>query len=82
MACPVSVEDGQVKVDPDSMQKEKIYHCIFKNKAILVFKDSQDLLNCYEIEDGDLVEKIRKYGKNSGIERLFEDHISEHNLKN
>ena len=62
MDYPVSVDENGLKLKPEKMEKEKLYHCMFKNKAMLVFKDSQDVLNCYEIEDVDLVEKIRKHG--------------------
>ncbi len=59
MDYPVSADENGVNLKPEKMEKEKLYHCIFKNKAFLVFKDSQDMLNCYEIEQEDLVEKIR-----------------------
>jgi len=49
---------------------------------MLVFKDSQDVLNCYEIEQEDLVEKIRKASNEHDLEKLLEDYLSEQNLKN
>jgi len=64
------------------MEKEKLYHCIFKNKAFLIFKDSQDVLNCYEIEQEDLVEQIRKCDNDAELEKLFQDYIKGKNLKN
>ena len=51
MDYPVSADENGVNFNPDKMEKEKLYHCIFKNKAMLVFKDSQDMMNCYEIEN-------------------------------
>ena len=59
MVYPVSVDENGMNLKPENMEKEKLYHCIFKNKAFLIFKDSQDVLNCYEIEEEPLVEKIR-----------------------
>lgn len=83
MDYPVSINDNGVNLKPEKMEKEKLYHCIFKNKAILIFKDSQDVLNCYEIEEKDLVEKIRKCNNNDDeLEKLFEDYIKGQNLKN
>ncbi len=58
MDYPVSADENGVNLKPEKMEKEKLYHCIFKNKAFLVFKDSQDVMNCYEIEQEDLVEKL------------------------
>ena len=82
MDYPVSVNDDGVNLKPEKMEKEKLYHCIFKNKAFLVFKDSQDVLNCYEIEQEDLVEKIRKSTNDDDLEKLFEDYVKGQDLKN
>ena len=82
MDYPVSVDDNGVNFKPEKMEKEKLYHCIFKNKVMLIFKDSQDVLNCYEIEEEDLVEKIRKCNNDDELEKLFEDYVKGENLKN
>ncbi|MDH5569164.1 MAG: hypothetical protein OEX98_05175 [Nitrosopumilus sp.] len=82
MENPVSADENGINLKPEKMEKEKLYHCIFKNKAMLVFKDSQDVLNCYEIEQEDLVEKIRKASNEHDLEKLLEDYLSEQNLKN
>ena len=75
MEPPISVDENGMNLKPEKMEKEKLYHCIFKNKAMLVFKDSQDVLNCYEIEEQDLVEKIRKCGNDDDLEKLFDDYL-------
>ena len=82
MDYPVSVNEDGVNLKPEKMEKEKLYHCIFKNKAILVFKDSQDVLNCYEIEQEDLVDKIRKSTNDDDLEKLFEGYVKGQDLKN
>jgi len=79
---PVSADENGVNLKPEKMEKEKLYHCIFKNKAFLIFKDSQDMLNCYEIEQEDLVEQIRKCDNDDELEQLFEDYLKGKNLKN
>ncbi len=82
MDYPVSADENGVNLKPEKMEKEKLYHCIFKNKAFLIFKDSQDMLNCYEIEQEDLVEKIRTCDNDDELEKLFEDYMGGKNLKN
>lgn len=82
MDYPLSVDENGVNLKPEKMEKEKLYHCVFKNKAILIFKDSQDMLNCYEIEQEDLVEKIKNCNNNEELERILEDYIEGQNLKN
>jgi len=79
---PVSADENGVNLKPEKMEKEKLYHCIFKNKVFLIFKDSQDMLNCYEIEQEDLVEQIRKCDNDDELEQLFEDYLKGKNLKN
>jgi hypothetical protein len=81
MDYPVSIDENGVNLKPEKMEKEKLYHCIFKNKVILVFKDSQDFLNCYEIEEEDLVNQIKNSNDNE-LEKLLEDYIQGKNLKN
>lgn len=82
MDYPLSVDENGVNLKPEKMEKEKLYHCIFKNKAMLIFKDSQDVLNCYEIEESELVEQIRKCTNGDDLEKLFEEYIKGQNLKN
>jgi len=82
MDYPVSADENGINLKPEKMKKEKLYHCIFKNKAMLVFKDSQDVLNCYEIEQEDLVEKIRQASNENDLEKLLEDYLDGQNLKN
>jgi len=79
---PVSADENGVNLKPEKMEKEKLYHCIFKNKAFLIFKDSQDILNCYEIEQEDLVEQIRVCDNDGELEKLFKDYVKGQNLKN
>ena len=75
MEYPVSVDENGVNMKPEKMEKEHLYHCIFKDKAMLIFKDSQDVLNCYEIEEPDLVEKIKKCVDDADLEPIFEDYL-------
>ncbi len=82
MGYPVSADENGVNLKPEKMEKEKLYHCIFKNKAFLIFKDSQDVLNCYEIEEEDLVAQIQKCTNDNELEKLFEGYIQGQNLKN
>ncbi len=82
MDYPVSADENGVNLKPEKMEKEKLYHCIFKKKVFLIFKDSQDVLNCYEIEQEDLVEQIRKCDNDDELEKLFQDYLKGQNLKN
>ena len=78
----MSIDENGVNFKPEKMEKEKLYHCIFKDKAMLVFKDSQDVMNCYEIEEPVLVEQIKNCGNDNDLEKLFEDYMQGKHLKN
>ena len=86
MPEPVSVNNDGINFNPKLMEKEKLYHCLFNNKIILVYKDQQDFLNCYEIDEPELVEKIMQNIKissqtNEDISSILEQYIEQTNLK-
>ena len=81
MTSPVTVNEDGIKVKPELMEKEKLYHCFFQNKMLIVFKDDQELLNCYEIEEEEIVEKIKANSNQENIEKILEDYIKQKNLK-
>ena len=81
MDYPVTVDENGLNLKPENMEIEKLYHCIFKDKLMLVFKDSQEILNCYEIEEKELVEKI-KSSEDNDVEDLIQNYLNEHKLNN
>ncbi|MFQ5572839.1 MAG: hypothetical protein ACE5EJ_01165 [Nitrosopumilaceae archaeon] len=81
MTNPITAGDDGIKIKPELMEKEKLYHCIFQDKVLLVYKDSQDVLNCYEIEEKELVEKVKQNSGNDSLEKIFEEYIERENLK-
>ncbi len=81
MTNPITTHDNGIKIKPELMEKEKLYHCIFQDKVLLVYKDSQDVLNCYEIEEKELVEKVKQNSDNDSLEKIFDEYIERKNLK-
>ncbi len=75
MEHPISANENGLNLKPEKMEREKLYHCIFKDKAMLVFKDSQDVLNCYEVEEAGLVEQIRKCKTADELEKIFDEYL-------
>lgn len=75
MEHPISANKNGLNLKPEKMEREKLYHCIFKDKAMLVFKDSQDVLNCYEVEETGLVEQIRKCKTADELEKIFDEYL-------
>jgi len=79
---PISVNKEGINIKPEFMIKEHLYHCIFQNKVLLVYKDSQDFLNCYEIEEEILVDKIKNSENDEQVEKILEDYINDDHIKN
>lgn len=82
MDSPLSVGPDGIKIKPELMEREKLYHCLFDEKILLVYKDSQDVLNCYEVEEKELVENVKTISNSDEIEKIFQDYIEKQNLKN
>jgi hypothetical protein len=79
---PIITNDDGIKIRPENMEIEKLYHCIFKKKILLVFKDSQEFLNCYEIEEEELVNQIKNSKNDEEIEKIFENYMQREDIKN
>jgi len=77
---PITVDEKGAKIKPELMEHDKIYHCLFKDKILLFFKDEQDFLNCYEIEEAELVEKIKECKNREDVEPILENFIQKHHL--
>ena len=61
------------------MEIEKLYYCIFQDKVMLFFKDQNELLNCYEIEEKEIVETV-KTSSSEDIEKILQKFIDKENL--
>ena len=79
MDYPVVAEPEGVKLKPELMEIEKLYYCIFQDKIMLFFKDQNELLNCYEIEDKEIVETV-KSSSTEDIENILQKFIDEENV--
>ena len=80
MSYPLLAEKDGIKIKTEQMSPDKLYHCIFQNKVMLVYKDQNEILNCYEIEEEEIVLKVKE-SKNDDIEKILEDYIQKKNLK-
>jgi hypothetical protein len=55
---PVTAESDGVKLKPEKMIINQLYHCLFEDKVFLFYKDEEELLHCYEVENADAVREI------------------------
>jgi hypothetical protein len=57
---PVEIDlENKIKINPESMIIEKLYPIIYDNSVYLFYKDENELINCYEITDKNIIEKVQ-----------------------
>lgn len=78
---PVFTNDDGIKIQPENMENEKLYHCLFQDKVLLFYKDVQGVLNCYEIEEKNLVQKIKEIPNKEEVEKFLEEYVSQNDVK-
>ena len=79
MDYPVVVESEGVKIRSEKMQVDKLYYCIYQEKILLFFKDQNEMLNCYEIAENDIVEEVKK-SQSEDIEKILQQYAEKKNL--
>ena len=80
MSYPLSSGKDGIKIQPDKMEPEILYHCIYQNKIMLIYKDHNEILNCYEIDDDEIISKVKASNKEY-IEKSLEEYIEKENLR-
>lgn len=79
MDYPVSIEKEGIKLKTEQMEVDKLYYCVYQEKVMLFFKDKNELLNCYEIEEKEIVDEV-KQAQSGDIEKILEKYIEKKDL--
>ena len=58
MVYPIIVEKDGIKIKPEEMTVDKMYHCIYDRKVYIFYKDEENLTHCYEVDDTLVVQEI------------------------
>ena len=58
MENPIIVEKDGIKIKPEEMTVDKMYHCIYDSKVYIFYKDEENLTHCYEVDDPLVVQEI------------------------
>ncbi|HET7336826.1 MAG TPA: hypothetical protein VFJ23_02920, partial [Candidatus Nitrosotalea sp.] len=75
----IAVEPEGVKIRSEKMEVDKLYYCIYQEKILLFYKEQNEMLNCYEIAEKDVVEEV-KQSKSEDIEKILQKYIEKKNL--
>ena len=79
MDYPIVVESEGVKIRSEKMEIDKLYYCIYQEKILLFYKEQNEMLNCYEIAEKDVVDEV-KQSQTENIEKLLQEYIKKKNL--
>lgn len=79
MDYPIVVESEGIKIKSEKMEIDKLYYCIYQEKILLFYKEQNDMLNCYEIAEKDVVEEV-KQSQSEEIENILQRYIDKKNL--
>ena len=58
MDYPIIVEKDGIKIKPEEMTVDKMYHCIYDRKVYIFYRDEENLTHCYEVDDPLVVQEI------------------------
>lgn len=72
---PITINHEGIKLKPEIMIKEELYHCIFQNRVFLFYKDNDYIIHCYEVGDPNIITKIRE--NPNSISDIFNEIVKE-----
>lgn len=76
---PIIVESEGVKIRSEKMEVDKLYYCLYQEKILLFYKEQNEMLNCYEITEKDVVDEV-KQSQTEDIEKILQLYIQKNNL--
>ena len=76
---PIVVEPEGVKIRSEKMEVDRLYYCIYQEKILLFYKEQNEMLNCYEITEKDVVEEV-KQSQSGDIEKILQQYVEKKNL--
>lgn len=79
MDYPIVVESEGVKIRSEKMQVDKLYYCLYQEKILLFYKEQNEMLNCYEIAEKEIVDEVKK-SQAEDIEKILQQYVEKNNL--
>jgi hypothetical protein len=76
---PIVVESDGVKIKSEKMEIDKLYYCLYQEKILLFYKEKNEMLNCYEITEKDVIDEV-KQSQSEDIENILQRYIEKKNL--
>ncbi len=74
----ISTKEGII-IKSELIEEDKIYPCIHEGQVFLFFKNRLGLLNCYEVQDQEIADKIIADPNPESIKKLLLSLIESNN---
>ncbi len=72
MSYPIHTSQSKINIRTSDMTTEKLYYCICSGTLFLFYKDKDLLLNCFEVTETDLINKIKNINNKNKIDKILE----------
>ena len=75
--APVESRKEGIIIRNELIEKDKIYTCIHEGRVFLFFKNELGLLNCYEVQDEDVANKIKANPDSESVKKILQELLEE-----
>ena len=58
MEYPLLAEKESIKIRPELMEVDRLYHCVFENAVFIFYKDQDEIIHCYQVDNSDAILEI------------------------
>ena len=55
---PLLAEKEGIKIRPELMEVDRLYHCVFENAVFIFYKDQEEIMLCYQVDNSDATKEI------------------------
>ena len=70
---PLLAEKEGIKIRPELMEVDRLYHCVFENAVFIFYKDQEEIMHCYQVDNSDAIKEIvaRSYKSRGHTHEIF-----------
>jgi hypothetical protein len=55
---PLLAEKEGIKIRHELMEVDRLYHCVFENAVFIFYKDQEEIMHCYQVDNSDAIKEI------------------------
>jgi hypothetical protein len=55
---PIQAHEKGIKIKPELMVIDKLYYCIYDNSVFIFYKDQEEIMHCYQVDNSSAASEI------------------------